>query len=138
MVDGVVTGTIKNGLVAYVGFTHQDNEKDVIFLTKKLINLRIFDDENNVMNRSIKDYGYSVLSISQFTLYANTMKGNRPSYTQAMKPQEAKMLYDRFNQELLQHGVQVETGIFGSHMIIEQINDGPVTIELQSKRSKNV
>lgn len=134
IVDGDITGSITNGVVVYVGFTHSDTESDISYLAKKLANLRIFNDQNGIMNTSLIDNKYAVLSISQFTLYGNTTKGNRPSYTDAMKPELATKLYDQFNDVLRhEYGLKVETGLFGEHMIIHQENDGPVTIELRSK-----
>ena len=134
MVGSTITGAIEEGLVTYVGFTAGDTTDDLSYLARKLVNLRIFDDENGVMNHSLLDKGYAVLSISQFTLYGDTTKGHRPSYAKALPPDLASPLYDAFNA-LLQntYNITVETGRFGEHMVIEQINDGPVTIELRSK-----
>lgn len=134
IVNGTITGAIKKGLVAYVGFTHSDTVEDVKYLARKLVNLRVFDDKNGVMNKSVIDQNYAILSISQFTLYGDTTKGNRPSYQEAMQPVLAEQLYYAFNNELgLTYHVPVETGEFGAHMTIQQENDGPVTIELRSK-----
>jgi D-tyrosyl-tRNA(Tyr) deacylase len=131
-VDGALTGAIGHGLIAYVGFTHDDTEDILRKLARKLVRLRIFDDQNGVMNESVLDQGGSILSISQFTLYGDASKGNRPSYTNAMEPAVASRLYDRFNDILRDdHGVDVQTGIFGAHMVITQENDGPVTILLE-------
>ena len=131
-VDGNIVGSIDKGLVVLVGFKNDDTIEDVDYLVNKLINLRIFDDENGVMNKSILDVGGSILSISQFTLYANTKKGNRPSYVDSMKPEEAAKLYDLFNTKLKNY-VKIETGIFRSNMKVNIINDGPVTIMLESR-----
>ena len=129
-VDGKVTGSIDNGLVLLVGFTEGDNIDTIKYLVKKVVNLRIFDDEDGIMNKSILDVGGSVLSISQFTLYADTSKGNRPSYIKALGGEEATKLYDLFNKELSEF-VSVETGIFGADMKVSITNNGPVTIMLE-------
>ena len=134
-VDNKVVGKIDRGLVVLVGFKRDDTEKDIDYLVKKLINLRIFDDDNGVMNKSIIDVGGNVLSISQFTLYANTVKGNRPSYIDSMPASNAKKYYDLFNEKLKKY-IDVETGIFQSDMKVNITNDGPVTIMLES-RSEN-
>mgnify|MGYP003290937498 CR=1 FL=1 len=131
-VDNKITGQIDFGLVVLVGFKTDDTYKDIEYLVKKLINLRIFDDENGVMNKSLLDVNGSVLSISQFTLYANTKKGNRPSYFYSMNATEASKLYDIFNEELRKY-VKVETGIFQAEMQVSITNDGPVTILLESE-----
>ena len=127
-----VVGEIKKGLVILVGFTEGDTENDIDYIVKKIINLRIFDDENEVMNKNILETGGSILSISQFTLYADTKKGNRPSYIKAMKGEKATKLYDLFNQKL-QEQVEVQTGIFGEEMLVNIMNDGPVTILIDSE-----
>ena len=129
-IDGKVVGSINKGLVLLVGFTEGDTIDNIKHLVNKVINLRIFDDENGVMNKSILDYGGDVLSISQFTLYADTKKGNRPSYINAMGGEEAIKLYEMFNEELSKH-VNVETGKFGAEMIVNITNDGPITIMLE-------
>lgn len=131
-VDNVVVGSIDKGLVVLVGFTHGDDIHDIEYLVDKIINLRIFDDENGVMNKSILDVNGSILSISQFTLYADTLKGRRPSYVNALKNIEAKPLYDLFNEKLREK-IKVETGIFGSDMKVSITNDGPVTIIMESR-----
>ena len=135
-VDNKIVGKINNGLVLLVGFTDEDNIEDIKYLVKKVINLRIFDDENGVMNKSVLDVKGEILSISQFTLYADTKKGNRPSYINALNGEEATKLYDLFNEELRNNDIKVETGIFGSDMKVNILNDGPVTILLES-RNKN-
>ncbi len=129
-VDGKTTGKIDNGLVVLVGFTEGDTIETIQYLVKKVVNLRIFDDENGVMNKSILDCGGSILSISQFTLYADTAKGNRPSYVKAMNGEQATKLYDLFNEELRKY-VEVGTGIFGADMTVSITNLGPVTIWLE-------
>ena len=129
-VDNKVIGSIKSGLVVLVGFTEGDNEVIIDKMVKKIVNMRIFDDEAGVMNKSILDVGGSILSISQFTLYANTKKGNRPSYIKALNGSEAIKLYQLFNQKLRQF-VVVETGEFGAEMLVKITNDGPVTIAME-------
>lgn len=130
-VSGKITGSIKSGLVLFVGFTDTDSIENINYLVKKIVNLRIFEDENNIMNKSILDQdNKEVLSISQFTLYADTKKGNRPSYLKALNGEDASKLYDLFNKELSKY-LHVETGIFGSDMQINLINDGPTTIWLE-------
>ena len=129
-VDNKTTGKIENGLVLLVGFTEGDNKEKIEYLAKKVVNLRIFPDENDVMNKSILDYGGEILSISQFTLYADTKKGNRPSYVDALRGEESIKLYDEFNEELRKY-VKVETGIFGADMIVNITNIGPTTIMLE-------
>lgn len=130
LVDGKVKGMIDKGLVLFVGFTFGDSEKEIDYLINKVINLRIFDDEAGVMNKSILDVGGSVLSISQFTLYANSKKGNRPSYAKALDSIKALELYKIFN-ERLSWFVNVQTGEFGAEMLVNIQNDGPVTILLE-------
>lgn len=130
-VDGKIVGQIGMGVMILVGITHDDDSKKIDYLVDKLINLRIFDDENGVMNKSLLDVSGSILSISQFTLYADTKKGRRPSYIDAMSGDKAKALYDEFNEKLRNTGVKVETGIFGADMKVDFINDGPITIMLE-------
>ena len=129
-VDGKVVGKIEDGLMLLVSFTQADTEKEIDYMVNKVLALRIFDDENGVMNRSVLDVGGSILSISQFTLYADTKKGNRPSYINALNGEEAIKLYDLFNEKLKNH-IKVETGIFGADMKVSLLNDGPVTIILE-------
>lgn len=131
-VENNIVGKINSGLVLLVGFTKEDNITDVDYMIKKVVNLRIFDDENNIMNKSILDVKGQILSISQFTLYANTKKGNRPSYIDAMNSQDAIKLYDAFNERLKEY-VHVESGVFGADMQVSIINDGPITIMLESR-----
>lgn len=129
-VAGKITGKIDQGLVILVGFTTGDNIEKIKYLAKKVVDLRIFEDENGVMNKSLLDYGGAILSISQFTLYANTKKGNRPSYIEALKNTEAIKLYEEFNKELKNY-VHVEEGIFGTDMEVSITNIGPTTILLE-------
>ena len=128
-VDDNVIGSIDKGLVLLVGFTDGDTIENINYLVKKVINLRIFDDEEGIMNKSILDTNGEILSISQFTLYGNAEKGNRPSYIKALNGEEAIKLYDKFNEELSKF-VKVETGKFGADMKVSITNDGPVTIWL--------
>lgn len=132
-VDKVSVGKIDKGYTILVAFTHGDTIDDIKYMVNKILKLRIFDDENGVMNLDIKKVGGKILSISQFTLYANTKEGNRPSYTIAMKREEAIKLYDEFNNELRKNDIEVQTGIFGSDMDVRIHNDGPITIIIDSK-----
>lgn len=134
-VDGHIVGQINKGLVIFSCFKDGDNQNDIAYLVKKVCNLRIFDDENGVMNLSLLDTKGEVLSISQFTLYADSSKGNRPSYFKALKGEEATKLYDAFNEELKKY-VPTQTGIFGADMQVNILNDGPITIILDSKEEK--
>ena len=129
-VDNKVIGSISEGLVVLVGFTDGDNQEKIEYLAKKIVNLRIFPDDNNVMNKSILEYGGSILSISQFTLYADTKKGNRPSYIMALGGEQAYKLYQAFNEELRKY-VKVEAGEFGADMIVSITNIGPTTISME-------
>ena len=131
-VNNKIVGKIDSGLVLFVGFTHTDTIDNINKLVQKVLNLRIFNDENDVMNKSILDVGGSILSISQFTLYADTKKGNRPSYINAMGGDSATILYDKFNEELGKY-IHVEKGIFGADMKVNILNDGPTTILLESE-----
>ena len=131
VVDGKLVNEIDRGLVLLVGFTEGDSEKEIVQLARKVANLRIFDDEAGVMNKSILDVGGSVLSISQFTLYGDATKGNRPSYIKALKGSEAIRLYERFNEELGKY-VHTLPGIFGADMQVSIHNDGPITILLEA------
>ena len=127
-IDGKLYSEIEKGYLLLVGFTHSDSIKEVKYLAKKIANLRVFEDENGKMNLSLKTVNGKILSISQFTLYADTKDGNRPAFINAMKPQEASKLYDIFNEELRGYDIEVLTGVFGADMKINLINDGPVTI----------
>lgn len=131
-IDNKVHGSIDKGYVLLVSFTDGDNEKIIDKMIDKIVNLRIFEDENGKMNLSLLDTKGSILSISQFTLYANCSEGRRPSFVDAMKPDEASKLYDLFNEKI-SNIVHTETGIFGADMKVEIYNDGPVTIILDSK-----
>ena len=130
-VNNKIVGIIDKGLMLLVGFTEGDNSKNIDYLVDKVINLRIFDDENGIMNKSLIDISGSILSISQFTLYADTTRGRRPSYIKALSGSEATNLYDEFNKKLKDKNIHVETGIFGAEMKVDFINDGPITIMLE-------
>ncbi|WP_042475109.1 D-aminoacyl-tRNA deacylase [Bacillus ndiopicus] len=132
-VDGNVTGAIDKGYVLLVGITHSDSLEDVQYVAKKIAELRIYEDEQGKMNRSILEEGGAILSVSQFTLYADVKKGRRPSFIEAARPEYAEGLWQAFNEELCAYGLQVETGIFGAMMDVALINDGPVTIIVESK-----
>ncbi|WP_346677659.1 D-aminoacyl-tRNA deacylase [Erysipelatoclostridium sp. An173] len=132
-INNEVVGSIDKGFMVLVGITDSDNKMIVDKMVDKLINLRIFEDENDKLNLSLLDVKGRILSISQFTLYANCKKGRRPSFIEAAKPDISKPLYEYFNQQLKEKGVMVETGVFGAMMEVSLVNDGPVTIILDSK-----
>lgn len=132
-VDGEVTGSIDKGYVLLVGITHTDTEVDVDYVAKKIAGLRLWEDAEGKMNRSIDEVDGAILSVSQFTLYGDIKKGRRPSFIEAARPEQAKPLWDYFNEQLQAEGLQVETGIFGAMMDVELVNDGPVTIIVESK-----
>lgn len=132
-VDGKVTGQITKGLVLLVGVTHEDKQEDAAYLADKIANLRIFEDANEKMNYSLLDVGGEILSVSQFTLYGDCRKGRRPNFMDAAKPEQAVELYEAFNELLREKGIRVETGVFGAMMDVELINDGPVTLIIESK-----
>lgn len=131
VIDNKVHGSIDKGLMILVGFTEGDSEKEIEYMVDKIINLRIFDDSDGVMNLSLLDIGGSILSISQFTLYGDASKGRRPSYIKALGGDKASKLYDLFNQKLKDKDIKVECGIFGADMKVDFVNDGPVTIMLE-------
>ena len=133
-VDKKIVGTIDKGLVLLVGFTKGDSIEEITYMVDKVTNLRIFDDEEGIMNKSLLDVGGDVLSISQFTLYGDARKGRRPSYVKALGGEEASLLYKMFNDELRKK-VKVEEGIFGADMKVSLVNDGPVTILLEKEGS---
>ncbi|MCM3224385.1 D-aminoacyl-tRNA deacylase [Terribacillus saccharophilus] len=132
-----VIGKIGKGFMLLVGITHEDTEADLDYIVNKLIHLRVFEDNDGKMNESLLQIGGEVLSISQFTLYADTRKGRRPSFTDAAKPDIAIKLYEQFNQKLIEAGIHVETGEFGAHMDVQLINEGPITIILDSADRPN-
>ena len=131
MVNDNVVGSIQQGLMLLVGFTEGDSLKEIDYMVDKILHLRIFDDEDGVMNLSLLDVGGSVLSVSQFTLYGDVKKGRRPSYVRALNGERASLLYQLFNDRLRKSGALVETGIFGADMKVSLVNDGPVTIILE-------
>ncbi len=136
-VDNIVTGAIQKGLLVLVGIEDADNQEDLQWLSSKIVNLRIFNDENDVMNVSVKDDGGDILLISQFTLHAATKKGNRPSYIKASKPDIAIPLYEQLIVQLEQDlGKPIYTGIFGADMKVSLLNDGPVTIVIDTKNKE--
>lgn len=130
VVNDKTVGSIEHGLVLLVGLTDGDNSSTIDYMVKKVLNLRIFEDENGVMNKSILDVGGDILSISQFTLYGDATKGNRPSYVKALSSDKAYPLYEEFNKKLSEY-VKVQTGRFGANMKVNIINDGPTTILLE-------
>lgn len=132
-VDGDITGAISSGYVLLVGITHEDTAKDADYLAGKIAQLRLFEDEEGKMNRSILDNGGEILSISQFTLYGDVKKGRRPSFISAARPETAEPLWQAFNDALRGQGLVVETGVFGAMMDVQLVNDGPVTILVESK-----
>lgn len=132
-VDEEVVGQIGRGFMVLVGVEEADSQEDVDYLVRKTANMRIFEDEEGKMNISLKDIGGQILSISQFTLHANTKKGNRPSFVDAAKPDHSLPLYESYNEGLREEGLIVETGEFGADMQVSLINDGPVTIIIDSK-----
>ncbi len=133
-VEGEITGQISRGLLILLGIEDADEQEDINWLTNKIVNLRIFNDENGVMNKSILETERNILVISQFTLHASTKKGNRPSYIRASKPEFANKMYEQFKEKLGSVlGKPVQSGVFGVHMNVSLINDGPVTIIIDSK-----
>ena len=129
-VDGKLVNEIDNGMVLLVSFTQGDTIDNILKMTKKIANLRIFDDEEGVMNKSILDVGGEILSISQFTLYGDTTKGNRPSYIKALNGEEAIKLYETFNEEMNKY-VVTKPGVFGAEMMVNISNDGPITLIME-------
>nr|WP_202890436.1 D-aminoacyl-tRNA deacylase [Brevibacillus brevis] len=131
-VAGEIVGQIDHGLMLLVGITHEDTEKEVEFIADKIANLRIFEDEEGKMNFSVLDKGGQILSVSQFTLYGDCRKGRRPNFMAAARPEQAEPLYELFNAKLREKGLQVETGRFGAMMDVRLLNDGPVTLIVES------
>jgi D-tyrosyl-tRNA(Tyr) deacylase len=136
-VHGQITGQIEKGLLVLVGIENGDTDDDIVWLSGKIVNLRIFNDEDGVMNKSLVDVGGRILLVSQFTLHASTKKGNRPSYLKASKPAIAIPIYEKMIEQLHKDsGQKPETGIFGADMKVELMNDGPVTIFIDSKNKE--
>ena len=136
-IDNITKGQIGQGLMILLGIENEDGEDDIDWLSRKTINLRIFDDESGVMNRSLMDVDGNILLVSQFTLHASTKKGNRPSYIKAARPEVAIPLYESFKQKLeMEMGKKIETGEFGAMMQVSLCNDGPVTILIDTKDKK--
>jgi len=136
-VEGKITGQIENGLIILAGFEDADMHEDLQWMSAKISKLRIFDDENGVMNRSVVDVQGGILVVSQFTLHANTKKGNRPSYIRAAKPDVAIPLYEAFKKQLSDDtGIEIQSGVFGAMMKIDLLNDGPVTIIIDTKNKE--
>ncbi len=136
-IDNVCKSAIKNGMLILVGIENSDGKEDIDWLCKKIVNLRIFDDENGVMNRSVIDIDGEILLVSQFTLHASTKKGNRPAYIKAAKPDISIPLYEQFCSELSSSlGKSIGTGTFGADMQVELLNDGPVTICMDTKNKE--
>lgn len=133
IVENEVVGNIDHGLMLLVGVTHEDTVEDAAYLADKIANLRIFEDENDKMNLSLLDVKGGILSVSQFTLYGDCRKGRRPNFMSAAKPEHATVIYDSFNKELREKGITVETGTFGAMMEVDFVNDGPVTLIVESK-----
>ncbi|MHB2153040.1 D-aminoacyl-tRNA deacylase [Calditrichota bacterium GD2] len=132
-VDGKTVGQIGKGLLLLIGVDQKDDEEDITFVADKCVNLRIFEDEQGKMNRSLLEVGGEILAISQFTLLGDTRKGRRPSFINAADPQKGNAFYQKFIERLREHGVKVETGIFGAMMDVELLNYGPVTLIVESK-----
>ena len=135
VVDGKIVGSINKGINVLIGISCDDNEGDLKYIKDKIINLRIFEDENFKMNKSLMDIGGEMLVISQFTLYGDCRKGRRPNFMAALGGEESKKLYDKFILMLKEYGIKFETGIFGADMKVDIQNDGPVTILLDSKKN---
>lgn len=136
-VDNKVVGSIDKGYCLLVGVHKDSTEEDAKYLAKKVAQARLFEDENDKINLSLKDVGGSILSVSQFTLYADTKKGNRPSFTSAAGAEKANQLYEKFNEFLREEGVTVETGIFQTMMEVNIVNDGPITIVYEKLSAGN-
>ena len=134
-VDGQIVGAIQNGLNVLIGICEDDTLDDLKYIVDKVINLRIFHDDNDKMNLSVKDINGAILAISQFTLYGDCRKGRRPNFMNALGGNEAEKLYDKFIEMLRETGIEIATGVFGAHMDVEIQNDGPVTILLDSKKT---
>lgn len=136
-IDGEMVGTVQQGLLVLLGIEDRDTDEDVTWMIQKILNLRIFDDEQQIPNRSVQDVDGGVLLISQFTLFASTKKGNRPSYIRAAKPEVAIPIYEKFKSELEKYLLKrLQTGVFGANMQVSLINDGPFTIIIDSQNKE--
>lgn len=134
VVNGQISGAIDNGLLVFLGVTKKDTVEDAKYMAEKIVNLRIFEDENEKMNLSVINIGGKILAVSQFTLFGDCKRGRRPSFTEAAPPEMADELYKAFIDECKELGINVETGVFQTHMMVHSINDGPVTILIDSKK----
>lgn len=132
-IENKVHGEIKSGIVLLIGITHDDTEKDIEYLVEKITNLRIFESEGKYFEKSILEVGEEILAISQFTLYASCRKGRRPDFIEAAKPEIAKPLYDKFIEKLKEKGITVQTGVFGADMQVHLVNQGPITLIIDSR-----
>ncbi len=135
-VDGGIVGSISGGILVLLAVHHEDGEEDLNFIKKKIINLRIFEDGEGKMNRSVAEVGGEVLVVSQFTLYGDCRKGNRPSYSQAAPPEKARRLYERLIEQIRSEGVIIESGRFQAMMQVSLVNDGPVTLIVDSRKEQ--
>ncbi|MFC4618119.1 D-aminoacyl-tRNA deacylase [Camelliibacillus cellulosilyticus] len=136
-VEGQIVGAIKEGLLLLVGIKQSDTLNEIQYVADKIAGLRIFEDDDQKMNRSIADQGGSILSVSQFTLYGDTAKGRRPSFIEAARPEKAEPLYEAFNERLRAQGLVVETGVFGAMMDVALVNDGPVTLIVEREAAES-
>lgn len=132
-VDGEITGKIEQGFLVLLGIKEGDTEREIDWMAKKICGLRVFEDENGKMNRELKDIDGSILVVSQFTLYGDCIKGKRPSFIEAARPETAIPLYERFKKKIIENGIHMECGIFGADMKVELLNDGPTTLIIDTE-----